>query len=118
MLSKKLLGLSFVFLVTIPLTTEPDLTSFLKISNLTSSLSNISVKSFICDSFKKNYLKIKVVTGKGHRSTIKKNPYISSELGILKNSVPEFIKNDKDISDKIYKIYKINCNSKYNHNCT
>ena len=66
---------------------------------------NKSVKSFICDSFKKNYSKIKVVTGKGHRSTIKKNPYISSELGILKNSVPEFIKNDKDISDKIYKIY-------------
>ena len=66
---------------------------------------NKSVKSFIFDSFKKNYSKIKVVTGKGHRSTIKKNPYISSELGILKNSVPEFIKHDKDISDKIYKIY-------------
>ena len=64
-----------------------------------------SIKSFICDSFKKNYSKIKIVTGKGHRSTIKENPYISSELGILKNSVPEFIKNDKDISDKIYKIY-------------
>ena len=32
-LSKKLLGLSFVFLVEIHLTFEPDFTSFLKISN-------------------------------------------------------------------------------------
>ena len=40
-LSKKLLGLSFVFLVTIHLTIDPDFTSFLKISNDTSSLEKI-----------------------------------------------------------------------------
>ena len=34
MLSKKLLGLSFVFFVIIALTFEPDFTNFLKISNL------------------------------------------------------------------------------------
>ena len=39
-LSKKLLGLSLVFSVTIALTIEPDLTIFLNISNLTSSLLN------------------------------------------------------------------------------
>ena len=43
-LSKKLLGLSLVFLVILPLTTEPFLTNFLNISNFTSSRLNISVK--------------------------------------------------------------------------
>ena len=37
-LSKKLLGLSFVFFVTMHLTFDPDFTSFLNISNETSSL--------------------------------------------------------------------------------
>ena len=45
MLSKKLLGLSLVFLVIIALTIEPDFTNFLNISNLTSSLLNKSVSS-------------------------------------------------------------------------
>ena len=46
-MSKKLLGLSLVFLVTIHLTIDPDFTSFLKISNVTSSLEKISVISLI-----------------------------------------------------------------------
>ena len=44
MLSKKLLGLSFVFLVIIALTIDPVFTNFLNISNLTSSLLNKSSK--------------------------------------------------------------------------
>ena len=51
MLSKKLLGLSFVFFVTIHLTLEPDFTSFLNISKETSSLEKISVISFILMGF-------------------------------------------------------------------
>jgi len=35
-----------------------------------------------------------VVTGKGLHSQNDKNPYVSMDLSILKNSVPEFIKNN------------------------
>ena len=51
MLSKKLLGLSLVFFVTIHLTLEPFFTSFLNISKETSSLVKISVISFIIMDF-------------------------------------------------------------------
>ena len=50
-LSKKLLGFSLVFFVTIALTTDPEFTNFLKISNLTSSLLKIEVRSFISKGF-------------------------------------------------------------------
>ena len=58
MLSKKLLGLSFVFLVTIALTFEPDLTSLLNMSNLTSSLVKIEVISFNINGFLKSGLSV------------------------------------------------------------
>ena len=45
-LSKKLLGLSFVFFVTMHLTLEPFFTNFLNISNETSSLVKISVNLY------------------------------------------------------------------------
>ena len=58
MLSKKLLGLSFVFFVTMHLTSDPDLTNFLNISNETSSLEKISVISFIINGFLKSGLSL------------------------------------------------------------
>ena len=57
-LSKKLLGLSFVFFVVIDRTLDPDRTNFLKISNETSSLLNISVISFIIRGFLKSGLSV------------------------------------------------------------
>ena len=69
---------------------------------------NKTIKKFIDNSLKNNYLKIKVITGKGLRSKLKDNPYASNELSVLKNSVPEFIRNEKDLLDKIYKIYPAN----------
>ena len=56
MLSKKLLGLSFVFFMTMHLNFDPDFTSFLNISKVTSSLENISVKSDITNGFLKSGL--------------------------------------------------------------
>ena len=41
--------------------------------------------------------KIIVITGKGLHSNHIEDPYISKDLGILKNSVPEFIKNNKEL---------------------
>ena len=47
-----------------------------------------------------------VVTGKGSRSKSYENPYLSKQMNVLKYSVPEFIKNDKDLLSKINKISK------------
>ncbi len=45
-----------------------------------------------------------IVTGKGIHSQNKKNPYVSKDLGILKYSVPEFIKNNKELMSLINNI--------------
>jgi DNA-nicking Smr family endonuclease len=65
---------------------------------------NQTIEKIINDSYRNSIRKIKVITGKGNRSTVKDNPYSSSELGILKNSVPNFIKNKSDLFGKIKKI--------------
>ena len=67
---------------------------------------NESVKKFIIESFNLGYKKVLIVTGKGSRSNSFKNPYISGKLGILKNSIPEFIENCTDLENKILKITK------------
>ena len=41
------------------------------------------------------------MTGKGLHSENEKNPYVSKDLSILKYSVPEFIKNNKNLMNKI-----------------
>ena len=48
--------------------------------------------------------KIIVITGKGLHSNHIEDPYISKDLGILKNSVPEFIKNNKGLMSLIQNI--------------
>ena len=65
---------------------------------------NITVKKFIEDAFEKKINKIKVITGKGLRSKSSITPYISSKFSTLKNSVPEFIKNDTVLVGKIKRI--------------
>ena len=59
---------------------------------------NQVTKNFIIKCYKDNYKKLKIITGKGLRSKVFKDPYTSSEMGILKNSVPEFILNDSELS--------------------
>ena len=65
---------------------------------------NKVIKKFIIESFNKRYNKILIVTGKGLRSKSYDNPYISKNLSILKNSVPEYIKNDENLNSIINKI--------------
>jgi len=67
---------------------------------------NKIVKKFIIKSFEDGYKKLLVITGKGLRSKIYKNPYLSEQMSVLKNSVPEFIKNDKDLFNIISRISK------------
>ena len=50
--------------------------------------------------------KIIVITGKGLRSKNTSNPYISKDLSILKNSVPDYISANSKIKNKIKSISK------------
>ena len=65
---------------------------------------NKAVKKFIIESFDKGYNKLLVITGKGLRSKSYDNPYISENLSVLKNSVPEYIKNNENLNSIINKI--------------
>jgi len=65
---------------------------------------NIKVEKFITECFEKKILKLNIITGKGLRSKVDQNPYQSKDLGILKYSVPEFIKSNGDLMKIIKKI--------------
>tara|TARA_Y100000590_G_C15552488_1_gene951476 strand:+ start:325 stop:756 length:432 start_codon:yes stop_codon:yes gene_type:complete len=67
---------------------------------------NEEVKKFIIESYENQYVKLLVILGKGTRSKVYENPYLSEKMNILKNSVPEYIKNNVDLSSKISKISK------------
>ena len=65
---------------------------------------NLKIENFIIKSFNEGVSKLIVVTGKGLHSQNDKDPYVSKKLGILKYSVPEFIKNNNDLTNKILEI--------------
>ncbi len=65
---------------------------------------NNKIEEFIIKSFDNKVSKIIVVTGKGLHSNVEKDPYISKDLSILKHSVPEFIKNNTELMEKIIEI--------------
>jgi len=62
---------------------------------------NKAIEKFIQKSFDENVTKIIVITGKGLRSKNVENPYLSKDLSILKYSVPEFIENNKSLTQFI-----------------
>ena len=68
------------------------------------SESNKIVKKFIVESFDCGYKKLLIVTGKGSRSKSYDNPFISEKLSVLRYSVPEFIRNDENLDNKINQI--------------
>ena len=65
---------------------------------------NQKVLKLIIDCQEKGFREILLITGKGLHSNTDKNTYVSKELSKLKFSVPEYIKSNKDLSDKIYSI--------------
>jgi DNA-nicking Smr family endonuclease len=65
---------------------------------------NKAIEQFIQKCFDENVTKIIVITGKGLRSKNVENPYLSKDLSILKYSVPEFIENNKSLSQFIIDI--------------
>ena len=76
----------------------------LDLHGLSLNQANKIVKKFIIESFEEGYKKILIITGKGLRSKAHKNPYVSEQASVLKHAVPEFIKNDEDLFEKISRI--------------
>ena len=70
-------------------------------------LENI-IEEFINNSYQEGIKKVIVVTGKGTRSKTANNPYLSRDLSILKHSVPEFIKSNSSLMNKIKQISEAN----------
>ena len=65
---------------------------------------NKKMTSYIEECFANGINKINVITGKGLRSKNLNDPYQSSNLSILKFSVPNFIKNNNQLMSKIVSI--------------
>ena len=79
-------------------------TKRLDLHGLSLNQANKIVKKFIIESFEYGYKKLLIITGKGLRSKVHQNPYLSEQTNVLKHSVPEFIKNDEDLFEKIKRI--------------
>ena len=62
---------------------------------------NKAINDFINKCFLEGVVNIKVITGKGSRSKNKEDPYLSTDLSILKYSVPNYIKNNFELMKKI-----------------
>ena len=65
---------------------------------------NNKINDLIKDSYEKGVKKLKIITGKGLHSQNEKDPFISKNLGILKYSVPEYIKNSNELMSMIFQI--------------
>ena len=65
---------------------------------------NKKVRKLIIDCQENNFKEILLITGKGLHSNTDENTYVSKELSKLKFAVPEYIKTQKDLSDKVISI--------------
>ena len=79
-------------------------TSFIDLHGYSLESANKTIEKLINNSYEGGIEKITVVTGKGTRSKVKDNPYLSEDFSILKNSVPEFIKSNKSLMRMIKEI--------------
>jgi DNA-nicking Smr family endonuclease len=65
---------------------------------------NLKVRELIIYCQENSFKEILLITGKGLHSNTDGNTYVSKELSKLKFAVPEYIKTQKDLSDKIISI--------------
>ena len=65
---------------------------------------NRIVENFIKKSYQDKVHKLIIVTGKGLHSQNEKDPYVSKDLGILKYSIPNFLKNNPELMKMISSI--------------
>ena len=65
---------------------------------------NRIIENFIKKSYQDNIHKLIIVTGKGLHSKNEKDPYVSKDLGILKYSIPDFLKSNSELMKMISSI--------------
>ena len=70
----------------------------------TLSEANRIIENFIKKSYQDKVHKLIIVTGKGLHSKNEKDPYVSKDLGILKYSIPDFLKNNSELMKMISNI--------------
>ena len=71
---------------------------------LSISKANEEVKNFLIKSYEEGCKKIIIITGKGSRSKVYKDPYRSDKMSILRHSVQNFIENEIDLMNIVKKI--------------
>jgi DNA-nicking Smr family endonuclease len=54
----------------------------------------VKIRDVVENCYQKNLRNILIITGKGLRSRVKDNPYLSEDLSLLRYAVPSFIKNN------------------------
>ena len=69
---------------------------------------NKKINDLIKNSYEKDLRKLIIVTGKGLHSENEKDPYVSKDLGILKYSVPQYVRNNKELMKLINEIQEAN----------
>ena len=65
---------------------------------------NQIIENFIRKSYEDKVHKLIIVTGKGLHSSNEKDPYVSKDFGILKYSIPNFLKNNYQLMELISNI--------------
>ena len=62
---------------------------------------NKKISDLILNAYEKQINKLIIVTGKGLHSENEKNPYVSKDFGILKHSVPAYIRDNNELMSVI-----------------
>ena len=84
--------------------TKVNKTRSLDLHGKTLDEANRVIENFIRKSYKEKVHKLIIVTGKGLHSKNEMDPYISKDLGILKYSIPDFLKNNSELMKMISNI--------------
>ena len=83
---------------------EQSLEKTIDLHGYTLEEANKKIFEYIENCYLNNIEKINIITGKGLRSKNTDDPYQSNDLSILKYSVPNYIKNNSELMNKILKI--------------
>ena len=84
--------------------TKVNKTRSLDLHGKTLDEANRVIENFIRKSYQEKVHKLIIVTGKGLHSKNEMDPYVSKDLGILKYSIPDFLKNNSELMKMISSI--------------